>query len=122
MSMSDIKRSARTTLHASAAEPCRYIDDTNPPVPSADQLAEGLVLSARFKSKMRAAQGEQDALTILENVESLIFNSDQLTALAIELEGGALVEFPGYGITFRLDQQMDPDGPLNVYWTVVRDA
>lgn len=120
--LSDVKRQARTALHAEMGEPCRYITSVQPPVPSAEQLAEGLVLSVRFQSKLRTANAEPDGLAILENVESLIFNSDQLAALEIELESGALIDIPGYGIVFRLDQQMDPDGPLNVYWTVVREA
>lgn len=120
MSMSDIKRSARRALHSLAAEPCRYVPDDAPYSPSAEQLAEGLTLTVRFKSKARAMQAESDAVMILENVESLIFQADQLQALGLTLESGALVQVPGYEITFQLDQPMDPDGPLNVYWTVTR--
>ena len=120
MSMSDLKRGVRTAIHDRAAEPCIYHDRDLGPIPSAEQSAEGLTLSARFKSKLRTASAEDDGLSILENVESLIFNQDQLTALAVELEHGTLVEFPGYGIAFRLDQRMDDDGPLNRYWTVTR--
>ena len=121
MSMSDIKRTARTSLHGTMAEPCRYIDDVNAPVPSAEQLAEGLSLSARFKSKLKVASAESDGVSILEGIESLIFNQTQLDALGLSLESGAMIDFPGYGLVFRLDQEMDPDGPLNRYWTVVRD-
>lgn len=121
MSISDVKRAARTGIHGALAEPCIYHDRDLGMIPSADQTAEGLVLSARFKSKLRTASAEDDGVSILENVESLIFNQDQLTALGLdELENGTVVEFPGYGISFRLDQPMDADGPLNVYWTVVR--
>jgi len=74
----------------------------------------------RFKSKLRSANGEDDALTILENVESLIFSDSQLAALGIVLEYGTVVEVPGYNISFRLDQEMDRDGPTNIYWTVTR--
>jgi len=119
MSMSDLKKQARGSIHALAAEPCIYQDRDNT-IPSAEQSAEGLSLSVRFKSKLRVASAESDGLSILENTESLIFNRDQLTALALELEHGALISIPGYGIAFQLDQEMDPDGPLNVYWTVVR--
>ncbi len=120
MALSEIKRSARTAIHARMAEPCIYTDRDAPAIPSAEQSAGGLSLSARFKSKMQIGHVESDAMAILENVESLIFNQDQLTALGLELESGAVVEFPGYGISFRLDQQMDDDGPLNRYWTVTR--
>jgi hypothetical protein len=120
MSISDVKRAARTGIHGALAEPCIYHDRDLGAIPSAEQSAEGLVLSARFKSKLRTASAEDDGISILENVESLIFNQDQLTALDLELENGTVVEFPGYGISFRLDQEMDRDGPLNVYWTVTR--
>lgn len=120
MPMSDLKRGARTAIHDRAAEPCIYHDRYAGSIPSAEQSAEGLSLSARFKSKLRTASAEDDGLSILENVESLIFNQDQLTALALDLDSGTVVEFPGYGISFRLDQEMDADGPLNRYWTVTR--
>lgn len=120
MSMSDLKKQARASLHGALAEPCIYHDRDEGPIPSVEQSAEGLILSARFKTKLKTASAEDDGVSILENVESLIFNSDQLAALAITLEFGTVVEFPGYGISFRLDMQLDPDGPTNVYWTVTR--
>lgn len=121
MSMSDIKRAARTAIHQEMSETCRYLDADNAPVPSPEQSAEGLSLSIRFKSKLKVASAESDALSILENVESLIFNQPQLDALALELESGALIDVAGYGIVFRLDQRLDDDGPFNRYWTVTRE-
>lgn len=120
MSMSDIKRNARAALHERGAEPCIYHDRDVGPIPSADQSAEGLRLTARFASKLRTFSPETDGVAILEGVERLIFHDTQLAALGLELENGAVVEFPGYGISFRLDQEMDRDGPLNIYWTVTR--
>jgi hypothetical protein len=120
MGMAEIKRSARTAIHNRAAEPCFYSDRATPLTPSAEQSAEGLSLSVRFKSKLKAASAEADGVSILENIESLIFNRDQLAALALELEHGGIVQLPGYELSFELDQEMDADGPLNVYWTVVR--
>lgn len=122
MSMAEIKTDARNALHAEMAEPCSYSDRGTPATPSAEQLAEGLFLSARFASKTKIASAESDAVSIMENIERLIFNQPQLDALGLELDHGGLVEFPGYGITFELDQRIDPDGPVNVYWTVVRDS
>lgn len=121
MSMSAIKRSSRSAIHQEASEPCRYIDADNAPVPSPEQSAEGLSLSIRFKSKLKVGSAESDGLSILENVESLIFNQAQLDALGLVLESGALIDVAGYEIVFRLDQRLDGDGPLNVYWTVVRE-
>lgn len=121
MSMSDLKRRVRGTIHDRAAEPCVYHDHDETLIPSAEQLAEGLSLSVRFKMKLRTTSPIDDGASILEHIESLIFNQDQLDALALRLEYGALIEIPGYEIIFRLDQEMDGDGPLNRYWTVTRD-
>ncbi len=120
MAMSDIKRSARAAIHAAMAEPCSYQDADTPHTPSVEQSAEGLTLTARFASKLKTASAEGDGVSILEGVERLIFNTDELEALGLELRHGGHINFPGYGITFELDQEMDPDGPLQVYWTVVR--
>lgn len=119
MSMSAIKSAARAAIHANGSEPCTHERD-GVVSPSAEQSAEGLSLSVRFKSKLKTASAESDGVAILENVESLIFIQSQLDALAITLEHGDLIAIPGYGIVFELDQEMDPDGPLQVYWTVVR--
>lgn len=120
MSMSEVKRDARAALHAEMAEPCTYEDRGTPLTPTVEQSAVGLSLSVRFKSKLKTASAEADGVSILEGIESLIFNSDQLAALELEPVQGAIVRVPGYGLAFELDQRMDDDGPLNVYWTVVR--
>jgi hypothetical protein len=120
MSMSEIKREARLALHAEMAEPCTYEDRGTPVTPSAEQSAGGLSLSVRYKSKLKAASAEADGVSILENIESVIFSSEQLAALELEPMNGAIIRLPGYGLAFELDQQMDGDGPINIYWTVVR--
>lgn len=120
MTMGQSKTDARNALHAQMAEPCTYSDRATPVTPSVEQSAEGLSLSARFASKTKIASVESDAVSIMENIERLIFNQPQLDALELELDHGGTVEFPGYGISFILDQRVDPDGPVNVYWTVVR--
>lgn len=121
MSMSDLKRQARGLIHDRGAEPCICRNDDDRTVPSVEQSAAGLSLSVRFKTKLKTASPIDDGASILENIESLIFNQDQLDALALVLEYGMLIEIPGYEIVFRLDQEMDADGPLNRYWTVTRD-
>lgn len=120
MTMAEIKTDQRNALHADMAEPCSYQDRGDPVIPTAEQLAVGLFLSARFASKTKLASAESDGVSIMENIERLIFNQPQLDSLGLELESGGVVTFPGYGIAFELDQQIDPDGPVNVYWTVVR--
>jgi len=119
--MSDIKAAQRQALHALAGEPCLYRPDrSEPAIPSAEQSAGGLVLTVRFKTKQRVANSEYDGVSILEGVESLIFQDAQLAALAIELTSGDRIEIPGYDLAFELDQPLDRDGPMNVYWTVTR--
>lgn len=120
MSMSDVKRAARTAIHSRGAEPCIYHDRDKGPIPSPEQSAEGMTLSVRFKSKLKTASAMDDGLSILENIESIIFNQGQLDALDLVPEYGTPVQVPGYGITFLLDQRMDDDGPVNRYWTVTR--
>jgi hypothetical protein len=120
MSMSEIKREARLAMHAEMAEPCTYEDRGTPITPTVEQSAVGLSLSVRYKTKLKAASAEADGVSILENIESIIFSSEQLTALGLEPVHGAIITLPGYGLAFELDQPMDSDGPINVYWTVVR--
>lgn len=121
MSMAEIKANQRRALHARMGEPCLYRPDrSEPAIPSAEQSAGGLVLTVRFKTKQRVANSDYDGVSILEGVESLIFQDAQLAALAIELTSGDRIEIPGYNLAFELDQPLDPDGPLNVYWTVTR--
>src|SRR3546814_5318260 len=73
------------------AEPCSYSDRGTPATPTAEQLAVGLSLSARFASKTKLASAESDAVSIMENIERLIFNQPQLDALGLELDHGGLV-------------------------------
>jgi len=119
--LSDIKRDARLALHGELGEPCVYHDRDLGALPSSEQSGEGLILTARFATKLKTVSPVDDGLSILEGIERLTFQQPQLDALGIpELDSGSLVEFPGYGLSFRLDQPMDADGPLNVYWTVTR--
>lgn len=120
MGLSAIKTEARLALHARMGEPCTYTDGTDPVVPSVEQVAAGLGLNARFQTKAKVSLGNSDGLTVMEPIEKLIFNATELATLGLELEQGAELFFPGYGITLILDSPLDPDGPENVYWTVIR--
>lgn len=120
MSMSAIKAAARAALHEKAAEPCTHTRGAVV-TPDAAQTAAGLELSVRFKSKMKLASAESDGVSILENIESLIFRQEQLDDLGITLDHSDIITIPGYSLVFVLDQEMDTDGPQNVYWTVVRE-
>lgn len=120
MGLSAEKTQARLALHARMGEPCTYSDGAEPSVPTIEHIGLGLELTARFHTKAKVTIGNNDGLTLMEPIEKLIFNQSQLDTLGLTLEGGAEIYFPGYGITLVLDQQLDPDGPENVYWTVTR--
>lgn len=119
-SISDHKRRARQRIHKGFGEPCTYTAPGGAVFPSAEQSAAGDVLTVRFATKLRTFQPETDAMTLLEGVERVVFNQDQLDALGLAPEHGGRIVCPGYELTLDLDQEMDPDGPLNRYWTVTR--
>jgi hypothetical protein len=119
MGLSAIKRETRLAIHNEMGEPCTYTDESGT-VPTVEHVAAGLKLTARFHTKAKVNLGNSDGLTVMEPIEKLIFNLTQVEALGITLENGAHVEFPGYGLTVILDQELDPDGPENSYWTVTR--
>lgn len=121
MGLSAIKAQARLGIHDRMAEPCTYSDGVEPTVPTVEQQAAGLALTARFHTKLRTNLANVgDGLTVMEPIEKVIFNATQLAALGLTLEQGSEVHFPGYELTVVLDQELDGDGPENVYWTVTR--
>ena len=120
MGLSAIKSAARLGIHGRMSEPCVYSNGSDPSVPTLEHQAAGLTLAARFHTKKKVNLGDSDGLTVMEPIESLIFNQTELDALGLELEHGATVTFPGYGLAAILDQPLDGDGPENVYWTTVR--
>lgn len=120
MSLSDIKREARLAIHNEMAEPCLYSDGINPTVPTPEQTDAGLELTVRWHLKAKVLSSESDGLSIMENIEKVVFIQDQLDALEFEPEGGCTLYFPGYDASVTLDQQLDPDGPVQRYWTVTR--
>lgn len=120
MGLSAIKQEARLAIHETMGEPCTYTDNGDPAIPTAEQIAAGLVLTARFHTKTKTQIGDNDGLSVMEPIEKVVFNQAQLDALELELEQGAVIHFPGYGLSVTLDSDLDPDGPENVYWTVTR--
>ena len=120
MGLSAIKREARLAIQGRMGEPCTYTDGGDPTVPTVEQIAAGLTLTARFHTKSKVNLGDSDGLTVMEPIEKLVFNQTELDALGLVLDNGAEVHFPGYNLSVILDQELDPDGPENVYWTVTR--
>lgn len=119
----EYKREARAALHDALSASASYTPPGGAPedaVPTAEQIAAGLKLKVRWHNRMRIA-GERtaDDVAILEGVNRLIFNSENLEELGLELEQIGVVEIAGYSKSFRLDYREEGDGPLNVYWTVI---
>lgn len=119
MSLYEIKADTRRALHAEMAVPVTIHDLDGVIYPSAEQSAEGLTLNARFSTKARILSPDNDAVSIMENVERLIFSDEELAAFDLTLDQGYLVDTP-YGFKLMLDMPLDPDGPINAYWTVTR--
>lgn len=119
MGLSSEKLNARLALHARMGEPCTYSVGATI-YPTEEQTAAGLELTARFHTKSKISTGDDSSMSVMEPIERLVFSETQLAALDLTLEGGAEIYFPGYNIRVELDQQLDPDGPENVYWTVTR--
>jgi len=121
MGLSAIKRDARLAIHQRMSEPCFYADGGEPSTPTVAQIAAGLSLSARFHTKAKLHLGNEDGgMAVMEPIEKVVFNQTELDSLGLVLQNGGEVTFPGYGLGVVLDQQLDGDGPENVYWTVTR--
>lgn len=121
MPFSDVKRRARSVVHKTFGEPCTYTAPGGAVSPSEEQAAAGLALTVRFATKLKQFTPETDAITIIEGVERVVFNQDQLDALELVPVSAARLDIPGLELALVLDQEMDPDGPLNRYWTVTRE-
>lgn len=120
--IADIKAEARAAIHDRGAVAAIYNDGESEDYPTAEQTAAGLILTVRFATKTKVVSPESDGLSIMEAIERVIFAQPQLDALGIEPTYNAVLTLPEYGISLQLDQPLDPDGPFNVYWTVVRNA
>lgn len=122
MSLSELKGQARRALHGAMAEPASYLAPGVGGVtyPTADQDADGLKLTVRWHTKMRIV-GERDSsdVGLLEGVNRLIFSADELDALGLTLARLGVVTIPGYSKSLRLDRLEEPDGPHNIYWSVI---
>jgi len=108
----DIKTRSRRLTHSRMAVPVVYTAE------DADDSVLGI--TARWHNRKGFAGLGNDTADIFEGVERLVFNAEQLEELGVVLERNAVVEFPGYGSSFRLDIEEETDGPVLSYWTVSR--
>lgn len=61
-----------------------------------------------------------EAAQIYEGVDQVVFWIADLTARSITPARGTILALTKYGITVELDTQVDPDGPGEQKWTVIR--
>ncbi len=118
------KRQARQALHGLAGVAVTYTPPGVSPTP--------VVLTARWHNKTARPVGDLDSggyAEIIAGIDRLVFNQANLdaplqpdgsTAAAVRLKRTGQVRFDDYDITFSLDVLEPSDGPLNVYWSVVR--
>lgn len=118
--LSSIKSKARRAIHRVHGWPCTYTAPDGAVFPSAAQASAGLTLTVRFGTKLKQFSPETDAVTIIEGVERVTFLQDQLDALSLVPDSAGVLTVPDLGFNLMLDQEMDPDGPLQTYWTVTR--
>lgn len=125
MSLVDIKTAARSALHQAMGVSGVYTSPEDVVTPSDAQATAGLVLRVRWHNKLErngAIEGAFNA-EIIEGINRLVFQSDNLAALGLELEQDGVVVIAGYNnARFQLDTEEPSDGPLNVYWNVSRQV
>lgn len=123
--LAETKRTARQALHGLAGVLAYY---TGP-----QDGAVAVELYVRWHNKLARPVGDLENggyAEILAGVDRLVFNADNLaapiqsdgtTAGPVTLARLGTVEFRQYDMTFSLEHTEPSDGPLNVYWTVVRE-
>lgn len=119
MGLAEIKAQARSSLHAAMGVPASYDS-----VDGVTSVAADGTLTVRWHHKL-AKPGELEGgfdAVIVEGIDRLVFQQPQLTALGITLQRNDLIRIPSLGpkAEWTLEHMEDPDGPLNVYWSVSR--
>lgn len=118
--LAEIKAAARLALHGAMAVPATYTG------PQDDALPRPVTV--RWHNKLAPALSiEQGGAGVVTGVERLIFSSVELAKPSdggdpIELERNGHVLIPGENLDVVLDNEGNPDGPQNVYWSVTSSA
>lgn len=94
-------------------------------------------ITVRWHTKLSlAGKGAEDfEAAIVEGINRLVFQDTELTSEgreardlpalpegleALDLVHGGVVTVPDFGVSFHLDHMEEPDGPLNIYWSVAQ--
>jgi hypothetical protein len=132
VSLVDIKERARRAIHGKLAVPATLIDDDHPDgLIFADDYA-GAGLTVRYHNKLdRSGDLNGDYAEIIDGIDKLVFLDENVAEVSaalvangeapLVLSRGAEITIEGYkGLTFTLDTQEPPDGPLETRWVVAR--
>lgn len=110
----EIKRQARRDIHAAFAVSASYSDAT---------LAVPVTgLRVRWQDKLTNAEGDLSGgyARVFENVDRIIFSTDELADKGLTPQRGGVVTLDDYGIELTLDVREPIDGPVKQIWTVTR--
>jgi len=119
MGTAEFKSQMRPTLHAAMANPATYTFGGST-FPTAEQSEAGLSLTVRWHNKLKIiGERGQDDVGVIEGINRLVFSAPELEALGLTLDRLGIVEVAGLGKRWRLDYAEEPDGPHNVYWSVI---
>jgi hypothetical protein len=111
-----LKRQSRQTLHGVMAVLASYTDSVTPPTDIHVRWHNTLIL--RGKPIGVGASGEFGA-EILEGIDRIVFQESELTSLGITIASGGYVTIYGYdNARFKLEAELQPDGPENIYFQV----
>lgn len=110
----EIRAQARRTIHAKFQVPATYEDDVVP----------ATAVAVRWHNRFVKAVGDTaggDFAEIIENIDRIIFNSEELAAKSIAPKRDGIVRLqPMPDLVLLLDVREPVDGPINVIWTVIR--
>jgi hypothetical protein len=132
MSLVDIKERARRAIHGKLAIPATLIDDDHPDGLIFAEDYTGETLTVRYHNKLdRSGDLDGNYAEIIDGIDKLVFLDENVAAVSaglvangeapLVLSRGAQVAIEGYkGLTFTLDTQEPPDGPLETRWVVAR--
>lgn len=131
MSLADIKANARRAIHGRLAVSASYVDEDHPDgLIFAEDFTGGLTV--RYHNKLdRSGDLDGDYASVIDGIDRLVFLDENVAEVsaalvangqpALVLSRGAEVTISEYkGLTFSLDTQEPPDGPLETSWVVAR--